>query len=48
MPTFIYSGITDKNLREEYDKLGRKDRTVEYLVGLTVSRESSTKILCNM
>ena len=29
MTTLIYNGISDQALRDEYDKLNRKDRTVE-------------------
>ena len=41
MTTLIYNGITDQALRDEYDKLGRKDRKVENMVSMAVSRESS-------
>ena len=38
MTTLIYNGISDQDLRDEYDKLGRKDKTVENLVSMAVSR----------
>ena len=41
MTTFIYNGINDQALRHEYDKLGRKVRTVENMVSMVVSRELS-------
>ena len=41
MTTLIYNGISDKTLRDEYDKLGRKDRTVKNMVSMMVSRELS-------
>ena len=41
MTTLIYNGISDKTLRDEYDKLNRKDRTVENMVSMAVSREQS-------
>ena len=41
MTTLIYSGITGQALRNEYDKLGRKDRTVENTVSMAASRELS-------
>ena len=41
--TLIYNGITDQALRDEYDKLGRKDRTVENVVNMAVSRELSNR-----
>ena len=41
MTTLIYNGIIDQALRDEYDKWGRKDRTVENMVGMAVSRELS-------
>ena len=41
MTTLIYNGITDKALRDEYDRLGRKDRTVEIMLSMAVSRELS-------
>ena len=41
MTTLIYNGINDQSLRDEYDKLGRKNRTVENMVSMTVSRELS-------
>ena len=41
MTTLIYNGISDQALRDEYDKLGRKDRTVENMVSMAVSRELS-------
>ena len=41
MTTLIYNGITDQALRDEYGKLGRKDRTVENMVSMAVSRELS-------
>ena len=41
MTTLIYNGITDQVLRDEYDKQGRKDRTMENMVGMAVSRELS-------
>ena len=41
MTTLIYSGIIDKALEDEYEKQGKKDRTVENMVGMTVSRELS-------
>ena len=41
MTTLIYNGITDQALRDECDKLGRKDRTVENMVSMAVSRELS-------
>ena len=39
MTTLNYNGITDQALRDEYGKLGRKDRTVENMLSMTVSRE---------
>ena len=39
MITLIYNDITDQALRDEYEKLGRKDRTVENMVSMAVSRE---------
>ena len=39
MTTLIYNGISDQALKDEYDKLGRKDRTVENMVSMVVSRE---------
>ena len=39
MTTLIYNGISDKVLRDEYDKVGRKERTVENMVSMVVSRE---------
>ena len=41
MTTLIYNGITDKALRDEYDKLVGKDRTVTNLVSMAVSTELS-------
>ena len=41
MTTLIYNGISDQALRDEYDKLNRKDRTVENMVSMAVSRELS-------
>ena len=41
MTTLIYNGISDQALRDEYDKLKRKDRTVENMVSMAVSRELS-------
>ena len=41
MTTLVYNGITGQAPRDEYDKLGRKDRTVENMVGMAVSRELS-------
>ena len=41
MTTLIYNGFSDQALRDEYDKLGRKDRTVENMVSMAVSRELS-------
>ena len=41
MITLIYNGISDQALRDEYDKLSRKDRTVENMVSMAVSRELS-------
>ena len=41
MTTLIYNGISDQALRDEYDKLSRKDRTVENMVSMVVSRELS-------
>ena len=41
MTTLIYNGITDQALRDEYDKLGRKDITVENMVSMAISRELS-------
>ena len=41
MITLIYNGISDQALRDEYDKLGRKDRTVENMVSMAVSRKLS-------
>ena len=41
MTTCIYNGITNQALRDQYDKLGRKDRTVENMVSMTVSGELS-------
>ena len=41
MTTLIYNGISDQALRDEYDKLSRKDRTVENMVHMAVSRELS-------
>ena len=41
MTTLIYNGISDQALRDEYDKLSRKDRTVENMVSMAVSRELS-------
>ena len=32
--TLIYNGITDQALRDEYDKLGRKGRTLENMVSM--------------
>ena len=43
MTTLIYNGINDQALRDEYDKLGRKDRTVENMVSMAISRELSTE-----
>ena len=39
MTALIYNGISDQALKDEYDKLGRKDRTVENMVSMVVSRE---------
>ena len=41
MTTLIYNGISDQALRDEYDKLSRKDTTVENMVSMMVSRELS-------
>ena len=41
MTTLIYNGISDQALRDKYDKLGRKDRTVENMVSMVVSRKLS-------
>ena len=41
MTTLIYNGISDQALRDEYDKLSKKDRTVENMVSMAVSRELS-------
>ena len=41
MTTLIYNGITDQALRDKYDKLGRKDKMVEKMVSMAVSRELS-------
>ena len=41
MNTLIFYGITNQALRYEYDKLGRKDRTVKNMVRMAVSRELS-------
>ena len=41
MTTLIYNGISDQALRDEYDKLNRKDRTVQNMVSMAVSRELS-------
>ena len=41
MTTLIYNGISDQALRHEYDKLNRKDRTVENMVSMVASRELS-------
>ena len=41
MTTLIYNGITDQALGDEYDKLGRKDRTVENMANMAVCRELS-------
>ena len=43
MTTLIFNGITEQALRDEYAKLGRKDRTVENMVSLAVSRELSNE-----
>ena len=41
MTTLIYNGISDQALRDEYDKLDRKDRAVENMVSMAVCRELS-------
>ena len=41
MTTLIYNGLSDQALGDEYDKLSRKDRTVENMVSMAVSRELS-------
>ena len=41
MTTLIYNGVSDQALRDEYDKLSRKDRTVENMLSMAVSRELS-------
>ena len=41
MITLIYNGISDQALKAEYDKLARKDRTVENRVSMAVRRELS-------
>ena len=41
MTMLIYNGISDQALRDEYDKLHRKDRTVDNMVSMAVSRELS-------
>ena len=38
MTTLIYNSITDQAYRDEYDNVGRKDRTVENIVNKVVSR----------
>ena len=45
MTTLIYNGFMDQTLRNEYDKLGRKDRTVENMVSMAVSRKLSKEML---
>ena len=41
MTTLIYNGISDQALTDEYDKLSRKDRTMENMVSMEVGRELS-------
>ena len=41
MTTLIYNGISGQVLRDGCDKLCRKDRTVENMVSMAVSRELS-------
>ena len=41
MTTLIYNGVSDQALRDEYDKLSRKDRTVENIISMAVSGELS-------
>ena len=41
MTTLIYNGISEQALRDEYDKLSRKERAVENMVSMAVSRELS-------
>ena len=41
MTTLISNGITDQALTDEYDKLGRKQRTVESMLSVSVSTELS-------
>ena len=43
MITLIYKGINDQVLKGEYNKLGRKERTVENMISMAVSRELSNE-----
>ena len=38
MATLIYNGIIDQVLKDEYDKLERKDRTIQNMVNMAVRR----------